>query len=353
MMETGSERLLRVMGDVGDDLVDTAEKKIFSRSVRQKLLPVAACLVLVAGLGLLSGAYLFRSEPSTVPNYDSESIHAPVPEEEMPPQTVEKNPVAAREQLVFRGTVYYVEALYTKQQAEELLGDVLGTVETADDPACVGAQVYLRRGAQVRKNEQEQEVPLEIFVQVEDGYRYCLTYFASAGAPLEYEALCRLWYAGKLDTLTELLVIPLETAAAFETAAALTGQQLEQMFLLTLNMERSAGKRSEDLDRYLWHDGSRYVIPEADIRRQLDKYLTGYIWQPQTLPDYRLDSCAVELDTLEVETGASASVKPEQCSLEEQTKTLTLVVTAEETRAYRFDFSGETYRIISIVTMEE
>ena len=57
-METGKERLFRVIGDVGSDLVDTAENKVFPRSAGRRLLPAAACLAVLVGLTCLALPYL-------------------------------------------------------------------------------------------------------------------------------------------------------------------------------------------------------------------------------------------------------------------------------------------------------
>ena len=63
-------------------------------------------------------------------------------------------------------------------------------------------------------------------------------------------------------------------------AAALSAEELLQMFLLSLELERLAGNRTEDLNRYLWLEKEEYVIPVADVTRQLNRYLQGYDFQP-------------------------------------------------------------------------
>ena len=44
-----SEQVLRAMNNIGDDLVDMAEQRMFPRGRWQRLLPVAACLALLVG----------------------------------------------------------------------------------------------------------------------------------------------------------------------------------------------------------------------------------------------------------------------------------------------------------------
>lgn len=263
-----------------------------------------------------------------------------VPEQ---PPTAEVQNEAARTnilpkgQLVFWDTVYYVEAKYTLDEAAELLGAGLGTVETADQEALVGANVYTKQSAEVRTDDQERPVPLEIFVELEpgEGYLYCLTYYLEDGPLLEWEAVQARCYAGKVDELAKLFVFGLERntvltggyADSHITADDLTAEQLLAFFQTTLEMEKYFGTRTDDLNNYCWKAEDGYVIPVEDIRRQLDKYLVGYIWQPELLPGYDPGVKAVKLEILAPETADVAlQVIPEQCSLDEQSKILYLTV---------------------------
>ena len=98
-------------------------------------------------------------------------------------------------------------------------------------------------------------------------------------------------------------------------------------FQTTLEMEKYFGTRTDDLNNYCWKAEDGYVIPVEDIRRQLDKYLVGYIWQPELLPGYDPGVKAVKLEILAPETADVAlQVIPEQCSLDEQSKILYLTV---------------------------
>jgi len=125
-MDSGNERLFRVLSDVGSDLIATAEQRTFARSPWQRILPAAACLLLVGGLALAAAPY-FVARPETAyapaaPTADA-VVEESKPEEVVIPEAVEEyaavpevqneaamGPVGAREQLVFWDTVYYVEA---------------------------------------------------------------------------------------------------------------------------------------------------------------------------------------------------------------------------------------------------
>ena len=353
-METGNERLFRVLGDVGSDLIATAERKTFAISPWRRILPVAACLVAAIGLTVWGAPYFVRqTQPAASAPVAEETVEEAAPMESVmdaePQQVPEQPPTAEvqneaartnilpKGQLVFWDTVYYVEAKYTLDEAAELLGAGLGTVETADQEALVGANVYTKQSAEVRTDDQERPVPLEIFVELEpgEGYLYCLTYYLEDGPLLEWEAVQARCYAGKVDELAKLFVFGLERntvltggyADSHITADDLTAEQLLAFFQTTLEMEKYFGTRTDDLNNYCWKAEDGYVIPVEDIRRQLDKYLVGYIWQPELLPGYDPGVKAVKLEILAPETADVAlQVIPEQCSLDEQSKILYLTV---------------------------
>jgi len=351
-MDSGNERLFRVLSDVGSDLIATAEQRTFARSPWQRILPAAACLLLVGGLALAAAPY-FVARPETAyapaaPTADA-VVEESKPEEVIIPEAVEEyaavpevqneaamGPVGAREQLVFWDTVYYVEALYTKEEASLLLGVELGTVETADKEENLGATVYTKQDAETREDHKERQVPLEIFVEHELGYLYCLTYYLSDDPLMEWEAVYSRYYAGKLDELMERFVYGFERSSELEygndqnTGVDLSVESLLAFFKSTLEMEKNFGTRTDDLNDYLWKSDSGYVIPTGDIRRQLDKYLDGYTWDPRTLAEYDPSREALVLETLTVEADETGfEVIPELCSLDEESRVLRLVVSRQ------------------------
>lgn len=367
-METGNERLLRVLGDVGGDLIATAEQKTFAINPWRRILPVAACLLAAIGLTMAAAPH-FVTQPqpaASAPMADAVTEEdAPEmivghtetenPEEQVAVPEVDYEaamaPVGSKEQLVFWDTVYYVEALYTKEEASLLLGQELGTVEAADKEENLGATVYLKQDAETRNDYKERPVPLEIFVETEEGYLYCLTYYLSDDPLMEWEAVYYRYYAGKLDELMETLVFGFEQNGELEYRSAqnigedLTVEALLAFFQTTLEMEKRFGTRTDDLNDYLWKTDTGYVIPTGDIKRQLSKYLDAYTWDPRTLPEYDSSREVVVLETLTTETDeAGFELIPELCGLDEENRILRLVVSrqAEGTqRTYHIRFDPD------------
>lgn len=348
-METGKERLLRVIGDVGSDLIATAEQKVFAKSPWRTWLPVAACAALVLGMGYYALPYLTVREEAS-PAEPPQSVEAVIDTESdknSPPvngsmASGETALTSEKEQLVFWDTVYYVEAVYEAETAIALTDGYLGNVTAADDESLIGAEVFLRRDAATKTDYKEREVPLEILVFNGEDYLYCLTYYEMTGPLLEWMAVQSRWYSGKLDALAETFAVA--AAPDFETAADLNQDELLRFFLLTLELERAAGRRTADLDRYLWYNGEQYTISYGDVARQLDKYLDDH----QALPE----NLTVELPTLELER-EDWSIVPEQCRLDEEGKTLTLVLQKENVKkrcVIRFEDDRCVFQQIQTIT---
>jgi len=370
LMETGNERLLRVLGDVGSDLIATAEQKTFAISPWRRILPAAACLALAVGLTMAAAPYfMVRPETASAPAAptadavveESMSEEAAVPEETMVEHAAvpeAQNEAAgiqaqAKEQLVFWDTVYYVEALYTREEAVLLLGAELGAVETAEKEENLGATVYMKQDAETREDylDKGRQVPLEIFVEHELGYLYCLTYYLSDEPLMEWEAVYSRYHAGKLDELMERFVFGFERSSELEyenpqnTGVDLSVEALLAFFQTTLEMEKQFGTRTDDLNSYLWKTDAGYVVPTVDVRRQLSKYLDAYTWDPRALPEYDSAQEAVILKTLTPEIHETdVAVVPELCSMEEENRILRLVVSRQEEgtqRIYQIRFDPD------------
>ena len=350
-MEAGNERLFRVLGDVGSDLIATAEQRVFVRSPWRRMLPAVACLLVVAGLSLAAAPYFLTQKEAAVPPAEAEVYEeaAPVTEEPALPGTAEEPKktqnaavdsarITPKEQLVFWDVVYYVEAKYTLDEAAELLGEELGTVETADQEELAGAAVYMKQNAETRPDGKERPVPLEIFVEVEEGYLYCLTYYLSHEPLLEWEAVFYRWHAGKLDELVHTFVEPMEMSFCnveynlHTGETALIPEQQLCLFLDLLQMEQQSGTRTADLNAYLWQTESGYAIPVEDIRKQLSRYLDDFHWNPEQLPGYDPAFNAVLLEDLTPEVSAEdqpysyLQIEPNGCSLDEENRKLVLTV---------------------------
>lgn len=307
MMEERKERLLRAIGGVGGDLIDAAEKRRFAAGPLRRLLPMAACLALLAGVGLLVLPWFqgTKEETARIEETVAEQEQPEQPEqpgqeelaEEMPAEDegITEQPAAEpKERLVVLGTVYYVEAFYTDEEAADYLGQRIGTVEQSDRTELAGEQVFMKKDCSTQLINGKQ-VPLEIFVMQEKGYLYCLTYYAQAGPLLSFQEVLNQLEGGEGNDLRQLLAVDMP---CFGEASELAAEDLLQCFLLTLKLERDAGNRTEDLDRYLWLEEDAYVIPTADVTRQLDRYLEGYEFKPEQWPGYDPQRQALILEEL-------------------------------------------------------
>lgn len=326
-MESGNERLFRVLSDVGGDLVATAEQKRFPASPWRRLLPAAACLLLAVGLGWMAASYISSPETAApVPaarTAVAESEVEQMPDAQVAPEEatqvlpiepdveyeIETEPlpdVQAREQLVFWDTIYYAEAQYTAEEAAQRQGAELGQVTQADEEALVGAAVFGCTGAETRSDMKEREVPLEIFVENEQGYLYCLTYYDRSEPLMEWEQVYYFYEQDQMEKTVEqlltmpeaarqLLELPLNTANGDWNA-----EELLAFFRATVQMETMFGTRTDDLNRYLWSWDGGYAVPVADIRRQLDRYLEDYILIEEELPGYDPESQTVLLPSLNI-----------------------------------------------------
>lgn len=327
-METGNERLLRVLGDVGGDLIANAERKTFAPSPWRRILPMAACLVLIVGLTVVAVPHFlvpksaekyenYGAAVGTPPTADhaakeeSKPMEEPAaeePEAEAPqdlPESIQGT--TAKEELVFWDTVYYVESQYTYEEALPLLGAGLGVVEKADRAELLEANVYTKQNAETQLDSKERPVPLEIFVENEQGCLYCLTYYLRDEPLMEWLQVVYLWQEGRLDLLVDTFVRDLEygcTDLCYNVANGeieLLPEQMLQMFKVTLKMERQSGSRVSDLDSYLWKAGEGYLVPVEDIRNQLHKYLQEFTCLPEELPGYDPELEAVWMETLDVD----------------------------------------------------
>ena len=355
-METGNERLLRVLGDVGGDLIANAERKTFAPSPWRRILPVAACLVLVVGLTVVAAPHFwvpktaekyenYGAAVGTLPTADhaakeeSKPMEEPAaeePEAEAPqdlPESIQGT--TAKEELVFWNTVYYVESQYTYEEALPLLGAGLGIVEKADRAELLEANVYTKQDAEMQLDSKERPVPLEIFVENEQGYLYCLTYYLRDEPLMEWLQVVDLWQEGRLDLLVDTFVRDLEygcTDLCYNVANGeieLLPEQMLQLFKVTLKMERQSGSRVSDLDSYLWKAGEGYLVPVEDIRNQLHKYLDDFTWKPEELPGYDPELEAVWMETLDVDGydgDMYLQIAEHGCALEVDNQKLVLTV---------------------------
>lgn len=361
------EQLFRAIGGVGSDLIDTAEQRRFQPGPLRKYGPVAAGLLLLIGLSWLAAPYFFKEPPESAVLAVPAESEAPLSEEaqqsteagevQLPlvpdvsqEQIAIQGEIAARQELVFWDTVYYVEAQYTAQEAAGSLGELLGTVQRADAPELAGAAVCGRLDASVRTDSSSRQVPLEIFVENQAGYLYCLTYYYSDLPLMQWDEVEALWQQGQVDALAQQLVLVPELASAYGqvqwSGGALTPTEQAVFFQVTLQMERQHGARSEDLLRYLWKQDGGYVVPVEDIYRQLKRYLGDFTWVPEALPGYSAEYHAVLFPSLALcsdQQMADYVLPAVTGNLDEANRSLTLTVpqTDSEARSYTITFDED------------
>ncbi len=410
------EKLFRAIGDVGGDLIDMAEKATFAPSRWRRWGSVAACLAVLAGLAALALPYVTGSgdEDSTEvvleaklgaarEEFAADTTEAPAEAESAEEESAEAESDGAvkagltdkdglidkdgidasssREQLIFDGVIYYVEALYSDEEAMTQLGAYLGTVEDADEEAYIGDRIYMKSGS-----DEQDGLPLEIFVMTEEGFLYCLTYYADAGAYCTWEDAAAEEDAELLKRFVRAVEqgIPdspdLETPNLwnFEDPSELSADQLAAWFRLMLNQQADTGYRSVDLYSYFWLqpmvtlpedaedelEGGCYVIPMCDVTGVLDRYLDGYTLDPSELTgSYDAAQNALILDVIDV----SAAKEPAVALMlrawvfEEASHTMRLTVEryTDETcevlsavRIYTIRFENDCCYYDSIVTQE-
>lgn len=363
MMEAGAERLFRAIGGVGGDLVDLAERRRYPVSRWKRLAPLAACLALLVGLGLLFAPAFHPKQEFAL----FEDVVGPLPgtAEEMvqhsqtnaPAEEAEPLPTAV-EQLVVRDTIYYLEAVYSPEEASPHLGTRLDVVEQADRPELAGAAVYTKDGSTDRD-----DLPLEIFIQGDGCYYYALTYYAPAGPVFTREEALALWSQWENSGWMALSQTFALDAATFDRASDLNADELLQLFLLTLKLERELGKRTADLDRYLWlaEDGT-YLVHPADLTRQLDRYLEGYHFLPEQCRAYDSDRAVLVLHSLEPTPSHGVLIPLEHSTFDPETGVLNLhvvrcadAVSREplELRSYEIRFTETGCILDRILSVEE
>ena len=331
------EKLLRAVGDVGDDLIHMADTRTFRPAVWRRILPAAACFAVILALGALSVPKLFRqSQPE--PNIQLPPTRDPVQSDigeavilPLDPAetenwsenfTVEMVPqewTASLGKIVFRGTVYYGQEILTAEEAEPCLGELSATaVETAyeavwkDRPvyAGIGTDLKVRRG-----NEMVDMVggtintvvlsgydvlPEELYVELPDGtYLRCRTSWLPAGALLDLDMT-----APDTGRLLAWLIQPLELWFGGEElvkTSDLTAAKAETLFFALLEAEHCAGFRTEELDRALWYDeaAGAYVIPRQDVLDVLQRYLEKTSIRVENMEHYDRERDALVAESLQ------------------------------------------------------
>ena len=331
------EKLLRAVGDVGDDLIHMADTRTFRPAAWRRILPAAACFAVILALGALAVPKLFRQDqpgpniqlppkqeaepsdsgedvvlpmdPVEIEDWDKELIVVQVPQEW----------TASLGEVVFRGTVYHGQEILTAEQAAPYLMDLADTVvEAADETAWKDCPVYagfhtdlkVRRGNEIvdmvggTVNTEVQGgyevLPEELYVELDDGtYLRCRTSWLPAGSILTLDLT-----APDTGRLLAWLIQPLEHWFGGEEmvkTSDLTAAEAETLFFALLEAERCAGFRSEELDRALWYDeeAGAYVIPRQDVQDILGRYLEKISVRVENMETYDRERSALVTETLQ------------------------------------------------------
>lgn len=331
------EKLLRAVGDVGDDLIHMADTRTFRPAAWRRILPAAACFAVILALGALAVPKLLRQsqpEPNIqlpptqdiVPSDVNEGIILPLDPVETErwdqPFVVEVWPrawTASLGQVVFRGTVYYGQEIRTAEQAAPCLGEQADTtVEAADQAFWKDCPVYagfltklkVRRGNEMvdmvggTVNTEIQGgytvLPEELYVELPDGtYLRCRTSWLPVGALLDLDIT-----APDTGRLLAWLIQPLELWFGGEElvkTSDLTAAKAETLFFALLEAERRAGFRTEELDKALWYDeeAGAYVIPRQDVLDVLQRYLEKVSIHVENMEHYDRERNALVVESLQ------------------------------------------------------
>ena len=331
------EKLLRAVGDVGDDLIHMADTRTFRPAAWRRILPAAACFAVILALGALTVPKLLRqSQPE--PNIQlppKQEVTTPIPGEMVvlpvdPTQddaegstfevvALPQSWTASLGQVVFRETVYYGQEILAAEQAAPYLDEQADTiVEEAEQAAWKDGAVYekLHTDLKVRRENEMVDMvggsinteirggyavlPEELYVELSDGtYLRCRTAWLPAGALLKLDLA-----APDTGRLLAWLIEPLEQWFGGEEMVKqsdLTTAGAEALFFALLEAEHRAGFRTEELDQALWYDeeAEAFVIPRQDVLNVLERYLEKVSVHVENMEHYDRDRNALVTETLQ------------------------------------------------------
>ena len=272
-----NENLFLALGEVGGDLVELAERGTFRPNLWRRWGAVAACMALLIGLaswalpkfsggaGILNGA---ASESAVIPEAPTEMVR-------------------------FRYTYYYLDEELL--EAPDDLSTMLGVVEAADDETMIDCPVYLRAGATEYTNHSVHGLTVfdQIYVQLPEGYVLATTYNEKSLSRYGYDDVVQAVESGDTAWVVESFAAPLIRYAPeviFETPEMLNSEQLNLLFLASTQLNTGVDVSQQ----WLSADGSRYVVPTADVRWRLDRFLTEYEYWPSQTRDYVAGADALE-----------------------------------------------------------
>jgi len=317
------EVLFRALGDVGEDLIHMAETRKF-RNQWKKWASLAACLVLIVSLSALvlpyfpmgCGASMQKEEAAAAPEAPAAMEEAAPEMEEAPAEdqmkmestTEESAPVeeeapaeAAPEgsgaldtvpesegASVFTvcDTIYYLsDWVGAPEETPRDLGDYLGDVTDADDPALIGCPVYAEAYSAWFSNHavDGQIVAQNVFVETPDGWRYATTGNEKTVSRFTVADVQSAIDNGETKWIIDTFVRPVEAQQVelLEGGAVADSETLNGLFLASLQMNTGVA-----MD-WLWiqEDLSLLVSPQ-DVERRLARFLDDFAYDPTETAAY-------------------------------------------------------------------
>ena len=347
------ETLFHAIGDVGDDLIHMAETRTFHSSPWRRWASLAACLALVLCVSAIALPYFPKgcgaaqetaappaaeSVQNSKPESAAESttskkesaaedyfadlpqesaVNAPA-EETLPKEdsltqaTLVGKAIDALGWLSYRDVVYYGWGYYTEEAAMPQI-----TQRMEDTTQASGVADWSRRMV-YEKTAGEHGAPDEIYVETQNGLLHCTTWHQPADAFINYHDAQAMIENGTDEALLTTFAQTFEmnfSGQYYLSPKELRAEQLQQMYLLFLTLERQFGTRTYEADKDAWYmeEENAFVIPMDDICRTLSCYLDGYDLDVSQLPNFDWEREALVLP--DVRIGLEESAWPYRLSL--------------------------------------
>lgn len=318
-----NEDLFRAIGDVGDDLIHMAEHRRFSNQWK-KWLSMAACMALIASLGVLALPYFpmgcgsKSAAPEMAapeePKYsysdatmDKAEVPMEAPMEEVPEAEEEAAPMApdagastndvmAEEpqnekqyedvtQITICSTVYYLRPGIVKEgETPGNLGQYIGEVEDSDDPDMIGSPVYEMAHTVWYSNHavDGQSVPAEILVEGPNGW--IAGYTGNEKTVSRYTAADVQAAIDKGDDewIIRTFVQPIQAQEIYllYEIGCEDSENLNRLFLASLYLNTGTA-----ID-IAWADGDGLLVHPRDVEQRLEKFLDDFTYDPTETEAY-------------------------------------------------------------------
>ena len=318
------ERLFEVLGDVGDDLIVMAEHKRFVSPWR-KWGQTAAILAVVVCLGVLALPYFpmgcgsasesaaqvtmeYAVEESACEEEFEEACEVfdttveETVEEAEPQQSADggkmKQP-GALTKAVCRGTYFYLEPV-KEDMGVPPLGEELGLITDAEDPALISCRVFTVPYSTWFTNYAVNGLPVTqmVVVQTPSGYRYGTTCNEKVVSRYTVDDVRLALNKENYQWLADTFVLPIERQGGvqFREAAELSSEELHTMFLASVSMNTGV-----TVCDYWYDDKDTYIVPVSDVKWRLARFLDeGYAYKPEETTHYdrELDALVFDIEEL-------------------------------------------------------